>query len=55
MKKEIKQENLDAVLKLLVKYNVGVQEYQSVAQMFNSLPVIKEDNGENTPADKKVK
>jgi hypothetical protein len=43
MDKIIKQEQLQAVLQLLAKYNVGVQEYSAVEKLFKELPEVKEE------------
>lgn len=44
--KKIEQKTLDEILNLLVKYNVGIQEYSQVAKLFTSLPLIEEDKKE---------
>lgn len=40
--KKITQEQTKAVMNLLAKYNVGVQEYSAVEKMFSGLPVVEE-------------
>jgi hypothetical protein len=46
--KKISQEQIKAVLNLLVKYNIGVQEYAAVEKLFSELPVVEEVK-ERTP------
>jgi hypothetical protein len=41
--KKITSEQLKAVLQLLAKYNVGVQEYSAVEKLFSELPEVKEE------------
>lgn len=43
MNKKITQEQINALMQLLVKYNVGIQEYLTVEKMFNELPEVKKD------------
>ena len=40
--KQISQEQIQAILQLLVKYNVGVQEYGAVEKLFKDLPAKDE-------------
>jgi hypothetical protein len=40
--KKITTEQCKAILDLLVKYNVGVNEYSAVQNLFEKLPVIEE-------------
>jgi hypothetical protein len=42
MNKIITQKEIDAVMALLNKYNVGVQEFIAVQQMFEKMPVAEE-------------
>jgi hypothetical protein len=44
--KKINKEQESAILNLLQKYNVGVQEYSAVLKMFQDLPVVVEENQE---------
>lgn len=39
--KKITKEQIDAILQLLQKYNVGVQEFSAVSKMLNELPEVK--------------
>ena len=39
--KKINEAQTKAILDLLVKYNVGVQEYGAVQKMFQELPVVE--------------
>ena len=50
--KNITKAQTDAVLKLLQKYNVGVQEYSAVVNMFEGLPEVKENNEDTKKEDK---
>ena len=40
MSKQINKEQELAILNLLQKYNVGIQEYSAVIKMFETLPVV---------------
>ena len=45
--KKIQQTQIDFVMNLLRTYNVGIQDYIKVQQMFEQLPVI--ENAAETP------
>lgn len=48
--KKITEEQLRAILNLLSKYNVGIQEYVAVEKMFKELPAneVQEESNGNT-------
>lgn len=48
MLKKISEEQIKAILDLLIKYNVGVQEYSGVMKLFQELPKIEVEEKEKT-------
>jgi hypothetical protein len=40
---KISNEQTQALLNLLAKYNIGVQDYAAVEKLFKELPEIKEE------------
>lgn len=50
MNRIITKQQIEAVLKLAQKYNMGIQEYSALAEMLNTLP---EEKVEEKEVDKK--
>ena len=46
--KKISEENIKAVMSVMQKYNVGVQEFIAIQDMFAKLEVIQEQTKEET-------
>ena len=51
--KNINDNQLNAILQLLAKYNVGIQDFNAVEKMFGELPA-GENKKEETPTDEGV-
>lgn len=49
MNKIIKQEQIQAILKLAQKYNVGIQEYSALVEMLGNLPDEKKQDETKNP------
>jgi hypothetical protein len=45
--KKINEQQIKAILDLLVKYNVGVNEYIGLQNLFEKLPLVIESNDDN--------
>jgi len=41
--KQIKQEQIEAILTLLKNYNVGIKDFLAVQTLFEKLPEVKEE------------
>jgi hypothetical protein len=45
--KKITNEQCKAIMDLLAKYNVGVNEYSAVQNLFDKLPIVEEKTDDN--------
>ncbi len=50
--KKIKQQEIQAIMEVLRKYNVGVNEFVAIQTMFEKLPEIKEEVGSGEQTEK---